>query len=345
MKDSSSQSPEARRKRLAGIRAAFGPQVEKKLHPKLSAIEVVKRVAVGVWSDGFIHAGNLAFLALLALFPFLLFAAAVAQLIGQDQDSQLAVYNVLRQLPPGVADTLRGPIEQVLAARTGPLLWFGAAVGLWTAASFIETIRDILRRAYGIKYCAPFWEYRLWSILWILGAVFVMFLAFALSVALSSFDFFLEQYFPFADNLGTRLGLYRVIPGLALFATVYVLFYALTPSRYRRPGCRKWPGALFITAWWITMVELLPPSLELLGGYDLTYGSLAGVMIALLFFFMVGLGVVVGAELNAALAESGPTALKGEIYSGPFMDELEVEEPQPGEDVAVEIEEVGVSRI
>ena len=345
MKDGSSQSPEARRKRLARVVAAFGPNVAERIEPETSWIEVVKRVATGVWSDGFIHAGNLAFLALLALFPFLIFAAAVAQLIGQDQDTQLAVYNILRQLPAGVANTLREPIDEVLAARTGPLLWFGAVVGLWTAASFIETIRDILRRAYGIKFCAPFWEYRLWSILWILGAVVVMFIAFALSVALSSFDFYLKQYFPFADGIGTRLGLYRLIPGLALFATVYVLFFALTPSRYRKPGCRKWPGALFITAWWITMVELLPPSLELLGGYDLTYGSLAGVMIALLFFFMVGLGVVVGAELNAALAESGPTALKGEIYSGPFMDELEVEEPQPGEDVALEIEEVGVSRI
>ena len=345
MKDHSSQSPEARRKRLASIAAAFGPEVEKKLHPRPTAWEVVKRVATGVWSDGFIHAGNLAFLALMALFPFLIFAAAVAQLLGQNQDAQLAVYNILRQMPRGVADTLRQPIEQVLAARTGPLLWFGAAVGLWTAASFIETIRDILRRAYGINFCAPFWEYRLWSILWILGAVLVMFIAFALSVALSSFDFFLLQYFPFAEGLGTRLGLYRLIPGLTLFATVYVLFYALTPSRYRRPQCRKWPGALFITFWWMAMVELLPPSLEFFGGYDLTYGSLAGVMIALLFFFAVGLGVVMGAELNAALADSGPTALKGEIYSGPYIDELEVEEPQPGEDIEVDVEETGVSRI
>jgi membrane protein len=83
------------------------------------------------------------------------------------------------------------------------------------------------------------------------------------------------------------------------------------------------------------MVELLPDALQLLGGYNLTYGSLAGVMIALLFFFAVGLGVVIGAELNAALADSGATALKGEIYTGPYTDTLEVEEPAPGEDVEV----------
>jgi membrane protein len=56
-------------------------------------------------------------------------------------------------------------------------------------------------------------------------------------------------------------------------------------------------------------------------------------MVTLLFFFAVGLGVVIGAELNAALAESGATALKGEVYTGPYTDELDVEEPQPGEDV------------
>ena len=61
----------------------------------------------------------------------------------------------------------------------------------------------------------------------------------------------------------------------------------------------------------------------------------------MIFFFVVGLGVVMGAELNAALAESGATALKGEIYTGPYTDELEVEEPQPGEDVKVELETGG----
>ena len=86
--------------------------------------------------------------------------------------------------------------------------------------------------------------------------------------------------------------------------------------------------------------ELLPAALSLLGGYETTYGSLAGVMIALLFFFLIGLGVVTGAELNAALADSGGHALKGEVYSGPFVAALEVDEPAPDEDVANEFEGV-----
>jgi membrane protein len=333
MRDHSPLSPEERRKRLATMRAAFGTEVEEKLKPRLTAWEVVKRVSIGVYNDGFIHAGNLAYLSIVAIFPFFIFAAAVAHLLGQSQDAMLTVTNILRRLPPGVAETLREPVDEVLTVRTGTLLWFGGIVGLWTATSFVETIRDILRRAYGIKYCAPFWEYRLGSILLILGAVLLLMIAFAASALLTIAHHFIMEWFPLAQDIGHTLGLYRLVPAATLFGTFYALFFALTTSRYRSHGCRKWPGALFITAWWIGTVELLPPALDLLGDYTRTYGSLAGVMIALIFFFMVGLGVVIGAELNAALAESGATALKGEVYTGPYTDELEVEEPQPGEDV------------
>ena len=237
--------------------------------------------------------------------------------------------------------TLQGPVHEVLTARTGPLLWLGALIGLWTAASFVETIRDILRRAYGVKYCAPFWEYRLGSLAFIMIAVVLLMFAFAASVALSSVQHAVETLFPLADNVIGTVEVFRLIPAAGLFVTFYALFFFLTPSRYRKPGCRKWPGTLLITAWWIGTVELLPNVLDWIGGYSLTYGSLAGVMISLLFFFVIGLGVVMGAELNAALADSGASALKGEVYSGPYTDELEVEEPQPGEDVEVELETGG----
>ncbi len=315
------------------MRAAFGTEVEQKLKPRVTAWEVVKRVATGVYNDGFIHAGNLAYLSIVALFPFFIVAAAAAHLLGQSQDAMLTVTNVLRRLPPDVAATLREPILEVLTVRTGSLLWLGGVVGLWTATSFIETIRDILRRAYGVNFCAPFWEYRLGSMLMILGAVLLLMLAFAASATLTLAHELLIRWFPFAQGVATTLGLSRLVPAATLFFTFYVLFYALTPSRYRVRSCRKWPGALFITAWWLATVELLPQALSLLGGYSRTYGSLAGVMIVLIFFFVVGLGVVIGAELNAALAEGGATALKGEIYTGPYTDELEVQEPQPGEDV------------
>ena len=328
-------SPEDRRKRLAAETAAYGPEVAEKIHQPPTPWEIVKRVSIGVYNDGFIHAGNLAYLAILALFPFFILATAMAQLLGQSTDGQKTVASVLSKLPPQVAEVLAGPVNEVLTVRTGPLLWFGAIVGLWTAASFIETIRDILRRAYGVKFSAPFWTYRLSSIALILVAVLLLMAAFGATIALTSVQHFVVDRVPGSSGLATMLGFYRIAPGIALFVTFYFTFLALTPSRYRTIQCRKWPGVLLVTVWWMATAELLPITLSLLGGYEITYGSLAGVMIALIFFFLIGLGVVTGAELNAALADAGAHALKGEVYSGPFVAELEVDEPAPDEDVIV----------
>ena len=301
MRDISPESPEARRKRLASAKAHFGTIKEKMGNRPW---EVVKRVAIGVYSDGFIHAGNLAYLALLSLFPFVIVAAAIARLFGQTEEGLNAVNALLQTMPSDVADVLRTPIHDVLEARSGNLLWFGALVGLWTTGSFIETIRDIIRRAYGVTYSRPFWEYRLGSLGMIIAAVVIAMIAFSASILLSGVQQFLVQLIPGADDLVGMLTLLQAAPALMLFGSLYLLFYVLTPKRYRGSTCRKWPAAAFVTLWWVATTALLPATLASLGGYDLTYGSLAGVMIALIFFFIIGLGLVIGAELNAALAET-----------------------------------------
>jgi membrane protein len=162
-------------------------------------------------------------------------------------------------------------------------------------------------------------------------------------VLLSSIEAFIVAKVPQFAEVETTLTLVRIVPAAALYLTVYLTFVVLTPSRYRKRGCRKWPGALLVTVWWVGTAILLPKAISLAGGYDLTYGSLAGVMIALLFFFIVGLGVVMGAELNAGLAETNATALEGEQYAGPHAATLEVEEAEPGEKVTLvpsEVQEV-----
>jgi membrane protein len=121
---------------------------------------------------------------------------------------------------------------------------------------------------------------------------------------MSSVQTFIVQRIPGAEDLVGLLTLLQAAPALALFGSLYILFYVLTPKRYRVGSCPKWPGAAFVTGWWVLTTAFLPTALASLGGYDLTYGSLAGVTIALMFFFIIGLGLVIGAELNAALAET-----------------------------------------
>lgn len=306
MTNISPESPEERRKKLAHLRAHGAPGG---LRKGSRARAIIKRVAIGVYSEGFIHAGNLAYLSLLTLFPFIIVAAAIAHLFGRTEGGMQTMMALLDTMPPDVATLLAKPIEDVLAARSGNLLWLGALIGLWTAGSFFETIRDIIRRAYGVTFTRPFWEYRLGSAGIIIGAVVIVLMAFAASVFLSGlqqlldFEAFVQQV-PGAQQLISTVTVLRIVPALALFGSLYLIFVSLTPKRYRTYKCLKWPGPALVTVWWMATTALLPTVLTALGSYDLTYGSLAGVVVALIFFFMIGLGVVIGAQLNAALAET-----------------------------------------
>ncbi|HKT75440.1 MAG TPA: YihY/virulence factor BrkB family protein [Sphingobium sp.] len=303
MPQPSPYSPESRRRKIVhDARAHINRHIER-LPPGAYVREIVKRVAVGTYSDGFIHAGNLAYLSLMTLFPFFIVSAAVASIFGRSQDGLAAVSAFLETVPPGVAQVVKQPIIDVLNARTGPLLWLGGLVGLWTVGSLIETIRDILRRAYGTKSTRPFWHYRLTAIGITLVSVFAVMFAFSLQVMITGIDQFLHQILPFADQAIQVVTLTRAVPMVILCFALYYLFLSLTPSAYKKSCYPKLPGAIATALWWYGVTMLLPPTLSLLGGYDRTYGSLAGVMITLIFFFLVGLGVVIGAELNAALAE------------------------------------------
>lgn len=299
----SPETPEARAERDQRMRLIMR-QGYRKIAPGSRFFTVAKRVLVGTYFDGFIHAGNLAYMALIALFPFFILATALLGAFGQTAGGVDAINAVFSTMPPSVAETLAEPVKEVLAARTGVLLWLGALVALWTVGSLIETIRDILRRAYGTKYSKSFWHYRLYSIGIMVAAVFLLMLSFAAQVLITGIDQFFSLLLPDRVDSYFQILLSRGISALGLFTALYLLFYSLTPKKYRLMGCPKWPGALATTVWWVAVTLALPPLLRGLLAYNLTYGSLAGVMVALFFFYLVGLGVVIGAELNAALAES-----------------------------------------
>ena len=299
MQDVSPQSPEERSKESRWDRSLGH------MRPGGAFFTVVKRVVVGVYSDGFIHAGNLAYLALLTLFPFFIIMAALAQFFGRGPDTVMAMHSFLRTLPPNVALLLRKPMMDMLATRTGDLLWLGALTGLWTVGSFIETIRDILRRAYGTHYSRSFWHYRLGSVGLIIAFVILALTAFSAQLFLTAAEQFVYRLLPVEMvSIGHWIGLSRIAPLVMLIGALYGLFYSLTPFKYRASNCPKWPGAVFTAVWWIAATMVMPLIFSRLVHYDLTYGSLAGVIIALLFFWVVGFGLVIGAHLNAALAET-----------------------------------------
>jgi membrane protein len=298
-------SPEARRKEALKHRAGLPAEAPPPQRtPRQKALEIAKRVLIGTYTDGFIHAGNLAYMAVLTIFPFFITGAAIFALLGDKSDQSASINAILTAMPRIVGDTIRPVANSVVEARSGWLLWVGGLFGLWSCASLIETVRDILRRAYGTRPTRAFWFYRLVSTAFVIVAVVVLLISLLAQVTISAAQEVIEAYWPqLSDWLG-RLAWSRIIPALALFGSNYVLFYSLTPAAYRVRRYPKWPGALLVTLWWVGTTAALPPLLRTVWRYDRTYGSLAGIMIALFFFWLVGLGMVMGAELNAALAET-----------------------------------------
>jgi len=297
-------SPEERRKDALEHRPGFRSRVLSEVGPGTRAFEIAKRVLVGAYNDGFIHAGNLAYMAIIAIFPFFILGAAIFSLLGEEGERAASVNAVLYALPPIVGNVIEPVARSVVEGKSGWVLWLGGFVGLWTVSSLIETIRDILRRAYGTEATHAFWKYRLWSAGVIFGAVVLLIVSLIAQVLIGTAQEVIDAYVPRLSDGIDQLRFSRVIPAFGLFGSLYLLFYTLTPKSYRSRRYPKWPGALATTLWWIAVTVALPPAIRSFFSYDATYGSLAGIMIALFFFYLVGLGMVVGAELNAALAET-----------------------------------------
>jgi membrane protein len=261
---------------------------------------VARQVIGRTIRDGYIHAGNIAYLSLVTLLPLIILITAVTVAFGQTDAGQYAIEAMLRALPANIAELFEPVITEVLEARTGNLLWIGGLVALWTVTTFIETLRDIIHRAFGVEFTRHFLEYRLMSIGGTIVAMLLVVVAFVSQIALVVILKAITHLFPRELELPGWIDWSRLLTPVFVFLALWALFKMLAPSGYRHSPA--WPGALVTTAAWVIGTLLLGPAFSTFGQMGLTYGALSGVMLALLFFYGVGFALVMGAELNAALA-------------------------------------------
>jgi membrane protein len=259
--------------------------------------QIVGGMIGGFWEDdGFILSGHLAYLSLLAVFPFFIFIVWLAGRFGRTAEGVAAIAAFLESVPANVAAALREPIAQVTSQQSQGLLTIGIIVALWTAGSVIETVRVVIHKAYNVPTGRPFWQYRLQSFVLVIGSALILLAAMSAQFALAGLDELLQNKIAVAEAFGH---LRRWMTPVALFVALIGLHRALTPRRVE--PAQHWPGALFTALAWITIAATLPQALSHFSTYDITYGSLAGVMITLLFFYLIGAAFVLGSQLNAAI--------------------------------------------
>lgn len=264
-------------------------------------------------NDGPAHAGNMAFLGMLSFFPFMIFIVALSGLFGQTQAGQDAIILILETLPPEVAATVQKPIEGIIRNTSGEVLTISILFALWTAASGVEAARTAVNLAFGKHLARPLWRQRLESLVIVMLAA-TLAISGMLLLILGPVTLELISKFMGANELGeippevykTWKLLRFLISPAALFVALWGLYFALSPQRKHMDSRFKAPGALLALIVWIATATGFSTYLKYADNLDITYGGLAGVLVAQIFFFVVSMGFILGAEVNAIYSvESG----------------------------------------
>ena len=248
---------------------------------------------------GTVFAGHIAFASLFALFPFLIFLITLAGQIGQDEAAREMIEYGLSALPDEVAGALEPAIREVLASPRTGLMTVSIVASLWAVSSGIEALRTALNHAYGVEERRPIWLRRPQSLLLtVVLSIAVLLATLALVVAPIAWSF--VQSLMDVPRLWTFLynGL-RILFGVVLFYLVVVLLYRSLPNR--RVAAREvFPGAVATVVLWVALASLFSFYLENLARFSVTYGSLGGIVMTLVFFYLSALIFIFGAEINSA---------------------------------------------
>ncbi len=249
-------------------------------------------------------AAALTYYAVLAVFPAALALVSMLGVFGQAQES---VDKVIETLKPLVSDdmlmgTIKPALDQIASSESaGMALILGILLALWSASGYVGAFGRAMNKIYEIEEGRPFWKLR--PIMLLLTLVAVLLAAVALLMLIVTG--------PVAESIGNVVGLGDTAvkvwsiakwPALALIVILVVgLLYYTTPN-VQQPKFR-WisVGAAVAILIWVLASVGFAFYVANFSSYNKTYGSLAGVIVALLFLWITNLALLFGAELDAEL--------------------------------------------
>jgi membrane protein len=279
--------------------------------------ELLKRTAKETQADsGLGLAAQLAYYFFLALFPTLLFLIALAGAFA----SQGLVTRVVDMLggaaPPDVINIIRDQLISLSQGNQGGIMTFGVAAALWSSSAAMVALIVSLNRAYDVEDARPWWQQRLTAILLTVGVAVFILASFALVIAGPQL----------AESIAGRVGLGAVFEWtwkilqwpvvLALVATAFGLIYYFAPD-VDQDFVFLTPGSVLATVLWLVGSLGFRAYVVNFGSYNETYGTIGGIMVLLLWLYISGLCVIIGAEMNAEIehaSEHGKAA--GEKVAG-----------------------------
>lgn len=260
-------------------------------------------------------AAQLAYYFFLALFPALLFLIALASFFPGDVIQQMV--EAMRSVaPPAVIEILESQVRQIAEGDDAGLLTFGILVALWSSSAAIVGIVDAMNRAYDIEEGRPWWKVRVVAIGLTIGLALFVLTAFTLVLLGPTMARWLAAHLGFGPAF---LMAWNLIQWPLAFALVAL---ALAIVNYYAPDAEQdweWvtPGAVLATLLWLLASIAFRIYVTNFADYNETYGSIGGVMVLMLWFYVSAFAVLVGAEMNAEIEHASPHGKdKGEKVPG-----------------------------
>ncbi|PHZ85855.1 YihY/virulence factor BrkB family protein [Paremcibacter congregatus] len=260
--------------------------------------EAVKSFAL---HDGMVMAGYLAFLTMLALFPFVIFLVSLAGFFGQSEAGPQALAYLFENMPEDVVKVLRGPIEKMIKTTDKSIMTFSILGALWVSSSAIDAARLAIVRAFGSVSRRPYLRRRAEGLLLVILSASSIIIGMTILVLGPVAWKILISYIPLEADWHLLWNFVRLLVSISLiFGALCLSYYILKPRNLdiRTPMVA---GALTTLTLWMVVGSGFSLYLKHFGNYDVTYGSLAGAIIALMFFYFISASFILGAEVNAAL--------------------------------------------
>lgn len=246
--------------------------------------------------DGIELAGYMTFLSLLALFPFLVLIVATAGFIGQGELGAQFIALLIEHLPQEAVVAIKPRVEEIMSGPPQGLLTVSIMGAIWTSSSAVEGLRTVLNRAYQVSNPPTYIFRRMMSIMQL-----ILFTLLVIVVLLAIVLFpLIPEYLNLTMKMESPLALWNryffYIGAFVLFLIVSSLYYFL--PNIRQSLLAVVPGAALAVVLWLNGAELFTLYITNVDQVSIIYGSLGGFIATLLFFFLLNIILIYGAEFN-----------------------------------------------
>lgn len=270
----------------------------------LTVAELARRTWAEIVDDDLPgRAAQLAYYSLLALFPALLFLTAMVGLFPVHSVIPQVLANLRQVLPADALSLLEKYLQQILTGGNGGILSLGLAGALWASSSGMTAIMDTLTVAYDVPETRPHWKVRLIAIALTIGLAGLIIVSSVLVLAGEHIGAWIAEAFGFGDafRILWLILQWPVVMACMLFALAVV--YAVAPN-VRQQWHWVTPGSLFAVVAWLGVSLAFKVYAEHFGNYNAVYGSIAGVIVLMLWFYLGGMMFLIGGEINAEIARA-----------------------------------------